>query len=343
MDPTEVRQMVKHSQCVVIIDSAPPIKASYPPYAVRREKALAPNYGEPRLVSLVTAEEEKIERSAQVYRQKQLEAAVARVASGDVSGDGAPVARIAGVSERAAVAADSVYQEVFQRMVDGLLPEPCPLELQSQFAKLVKAHFDSGQITTWEEVRDLDLKVMRSLGVAKRGLIDHEDVELVEPGQQESRPAVDSSTIVSSGPVVEAAEVESQRIPERVVGVPAIVSEAVVDAHRVTTGEPVVAVDGSKNGGQVVVPPPPKAADSNGDGKKPAPDQQVLFLLSNDVVEDGVMKAATVSITTRARSEGGKRLRATTVKSYRGGAGAGLPGEAMVNTRRPSGSQDALR
>src|SRR5258708_40262744 len=65
MDPTEVRQMVKHSQCVVIIAEAPPIKASYPPYAVRREKALAPDYGTPRLVSLVTAEEEKIERSAQ--------------------------------------------------------------------------------------------------------------------------------------------------------------------------------------------------------------------------------------------------------------------------------------
>lgn len=56
MDPTEVRQMVRHKQCVVVIDTSPPIKAAYPPYAVLRQRAIAVDYGEPKLVSLVDAE-----------------------------------------------------------------------------------------------------------------------------------------------------------------------------------------------------------------------------------------------------------------------------------------------
>src|SRR6185369_12739058 len=57
MDPAELRQMVKHQQCIVIIDSQPPIKASYPPLAVSRQRALAIDYGQPRLVSLMEGEE----------------------------------------------------------------------------------------------------------------------------------------------------------------------------------------------------------------------------------------------------------------------------------------------
>lgn len=56
MDPTELRQMTKHQQCVVVIDTSPPIKAGYPPYAVLKQRALAAEYGEPKLVSLVQAE-----------------------------------------------------------------------------------------------------------------------------------------------------------------------------------------------------------------------------------------------------------------------------------------------
>jgi type IV secretion system protein VirD4 len=57
MDPTELRQMVKHQQCVVIIDSQPPIKASYPPLAMSRQRAMAVDYGEPRLLTLLQGEE----------------------------------------------------------------------------------------------------------------------------------------------------------------------------------------------------------------------------------------------------------------------------------------------
>ena len=58
MDPTEVRQMVKHQQCVVVIDTSPPIKSGYPPYAVLKQRAIASEYGEPKLVSLEDAEAE---------------------------------------------------------------------------------------------------------------------------------------------------------------------------------------------------------------------------------------------------------------------------------------------
>src|SRR5688500_9948173 len=58
MDPTEVRQMVKHQQCVVVIDTSPPIKSGYPPYAVLKQRGIANDYGEPKLVSLEDAEAE---------------------------------------------------------------------------------------------------------------------------------------------------------------------------------------------------------------------------------------------------------------------------------------------
>jgi type IV secretory pathway TraG/TraD family ATPase VirD4 len=71
MDQTEVRQMVKHCQCVVVIDTSPPIKASYPPYAVLRQRAIAVDYGEPRLVSLIDAEEAFL-RKVQAKMQTEL-------------------------------------------------------------------------------------------------------------------------------------------------------------------------------------------------------------------------------------------------------------------------------
>ena len=74
MDQTEVRQMVKHSQCVVVIDTSPPIKASYPPYAVLRQRAIAVDYGEPRLVSLIDAEEAFL-RKVQAKMQTELRSA----------------------------------------------------------------------------------------------------------------------------------------------------------------------------------------------------------------------------------------------------------------------------
>src|SRR5205823_13510843 len=65
----------------------------------------------------------------------------------------------------AAVVEDGVYQAVFQRMVDGKLPEPGSLETQSPFAKLLKCYYDTGRITKWEDVRELDIRVMKRVGV----------------------------------------------------------------------------------------------------------------------------------------------------------------------------------
>jgi type IV secretory system conjugative DNA transfer VirD4/TraG family protein len=73
MDPTELRQMVKHQQCIVIIDSQPPIKASYPPLAVSRQRALAFDYGEPRLVSLIEGEEAYLAKLKQELDQQRVE------------------------------------------------------------------------------------------------------------------------------------------------------------------------------------------------------------------------------------------------------------------------------
>ena len=56
--------------------------ASYPPFAVQRVRALAPEYGSPRLVSLLQAEDEKLEKTAREFRQQELAATVARMNSG---------------------------------------------------------------------------------------------------------------------------------------------------------------------------------------------------------------------------------------------------------------------
>src|SRR5438105_2085091 len=176
MDPTELRQMVKHTQCVVVIDSAPPIKASYPPFAVQKARALAPEYGSPRLVSLLQAEEEKLRKTAREFRRQELAAAAARMNSGvideEVAIEGAGSIATAmldsAIGDRAVVVGDAVYQAVFQRMVDGKLPEPSSLETQSPFAKLLKCYYDTGRITKWEDVRELDIKVMKRVGVGNR-------------------------------------------------------------------------------------------------------------------------------------------------------------------------------
>ena len=94
MDPTEVRQMVKHQQCVVVIDTSPPIKAGYLPYAVLKQRAIAVEYGEPKLVTLLQAEEaylkvikKKLEAE---QRRKELEQAARDLEDGEVVA--APVA-----------------------------------------------------------------------------------------------------------------------------------------------------------------------------------------------------------------------------------------------------------
>ena len=87
MDPTEVRQMVKHQQCVVVIDTSPPIKAGYPPYAVLRQRAIAAEYGDPKLVSLLQAEEAFLKVLAQrmevELRKKELEEAAKELEAGE--------------------------------------------------------------------------------------------------------------------------------------------------------------------------------------------------------------------------------------------------------------------
>jgi|GEM_PF-596249 len=174
MDPTELRQMVKHSQCVVVIDTAPPIKASYPPFGMQKLRALAPEYGEPRLVSLLTAENEKLEAAALEFRRQEMDAAVARMRSGEILEEvGRPIMTAVHdpvTLNNLEVVDDRIYQAIFQRLTEGKLPEPCSLEAQSPFAKVLKSHFDTGQITKWEDVKELDVQVMKRVGVLNRAV-----------------------------------------------------------------------------------------------------------------------------------------------------------------------------
>jgi hypothetical protein len=106
MDPTEIRQMVKHRQCVVIIDTSPPIKAGYPPFAVQRIKAMPNNYGEPTLVSLASAEEAHLRQIAQRMLEEEVARAAAGLAAGDVDGTaGAAVVNPANTGAAAAAVA----------------------------------------------------------------------------------------------------------------------------------------------------------------------------------------------------------------------------------------------
>jgi hypothetical protein len=132
---------------------------------VQKVRALAPEYGSPRLVSLLQAEEEKLEKTAREFRQQELAAAVSRMNSGVIeeevamegAGSIATAMMNAAIDDSAAVVEDGVYQAVFQRMVDGKLPEPGSLETQSPFSKLLKCYYDTGRITKWEDVRELDI------------------------------------------------------------------------------------------------------------------------------------------------------------------------------------------
>ena len=175
MDPTELRQMVKHSQCVVVIDTSPPIKASYPDYAVRAERALPPSYPEPTLLSLVEAEEQKIEAAAVAYRKKRQAAVAARLDGKEDEADRLE-AELSGIdfSTREIAASDDIYQQIFERLSSGKPAEPVAPDVQSPFARLVNAHYETGQISKWEDIRDLDVRVMSRMGLIKQGVVSGE-------------------------------------------------------------------------------------------------------------------------------------------------------------------------
>ena len=52
MHAGEVRQIAAHKELLIVSDTAPPIKAAYPPLAVRSAKFQSLNYGKPRLLHL---------------------------------------------------------------------------------------------------------------------------------------------------------------------------------------------------------------------------------------------------------------------------------------------------
>jgi type IV secretory pathway TraG/TraD family ATPase VirD4 len=159
MDATELRQMVKHSQCVIINDTAPPIRAGYPVYAVRKERARAPEYGTPRLVSLLEAEHLVRLATAQGM-EADLTAIVAKgeAAAGFLSpnADTVPVAVTGELPE------DAVYKEMFDRLSTGLPAEDQPQ--QSALALLITRKFrEDGTIISWQDIKSFELSIRASL------------------------------------------------------------------------------------------------------------------------------------------------------------------------------------
>ena len=52
MHAGEVRQIGAHQELLIINDTAPPIKAAYPPIAVLKQKFISPSYGTPKVIYL---------------------------------------------------------------------------------------------------------------------------------------------------------------------------------------------------------------------------------------------------------------------------------------------------
>jgi hypothetical protein len=308
MDPTELRQMVKHTQCVVVIDSAPPIKASYPPFAVQKVRALAPEYSSPRLVSLLQAEEEKLDKTAREFRRQELTAAVARMNSGVVdkevaiagAGSVATAMMKSAICDRAVVVEDGVYQAVFQRMVDGKLPAPGSLETQSPFAKLLRCYYDTGRITKWEDVRELDIKVMKRVRVGNRA---------ASAGTAGGAVVQDTASPVSGVAVASPVSADGVGV------VQSVIENAVAICEQ---------------------------PGSNGDGDKEKSNQRSFVFFTDQGVQKELMKTASVVITNRARPHG-KRPEVKAAPSYKGGPAAKVSDEVILNSRRADAVQDALR
>lgn len=121
MDPAELRQMVKHKQCVVIIDSQPPIKASYPPLAMSPQRALAADYGEPQLVTLIQGEAAYLAKLKEELDKQQVTGVVADISMLPTIDGGLNYTGTQGVLPLATVN-DAVVSNVVGEVQDGKVP-----------------------------------------------------------------------------------------------------------------------------------------------------------------------------------------------------------------------------
>ena len=220
MDPTELRQMVKHSQCVVIIDTSPPIKAGYPEFAVRRERALATDFGAPRLVSLLEAEERVMIQRALSMREGELAGVLE---NGEIAVENDSSEQLAagvyrfGDNGSGKIAEDSVYQEMFERLKKGELPEDCETEKQTPLAHILKMSYDSDRIHSWEDVREFDIKTRYHVISSKESVpaiaIDEgSDTVVINNGKE--KVAVSSVAGLASAPKVTSPSVSTQPVVE---------------------------------------------------------------------------------------------------------------------------------
>jgi len=204
MDPAELRQMVKHQQCIVIIDSQPPIKASYPPLAVSRQRALAIDYGQPRLVSLMEGEEAYLATLKQeLDKQRVVEVDVTSTAMGipplvpQTIDGGMNYTGVQGVLPLAGVTEEAVVEGVVGEVVEEVNDTKAFGEHNSNQGTL----FHSDQ-AVGDSLVESATKVLVGPKEGKR------EIRTVSAGKKTAAPAVPEQTNVNGASVGSGATVQ---------------------------------------------------------------------------------------------------------------------------------------
>lgn len=104
-DASEFRTMPKHTQAILVTDTAPPIKFAYPKIALEKNEAVAPVFGKPQIVTFEEAERKSMERRRKAGKSPAADAAVeAGGSKNNGRREKASPARDASVAERGTVA-----------------------------------------------------------------------------------------------------------------------------------------------------------------------------------------------------------------------------------------------
>lgn len=70
-DPSEIRQMPKHQQALILTDTVPPIKCAFPQIAIEKDEAYPPCYGKPKILLFEDAEKQYLDQRAQSRGSKR--------------------------------------------------------------------------------------------------------------------------------------------------------------------------------------------------------------------------------------------------------------------------------
>ncbi|MBA3767754.1 MAG: type IV secretory system conjugative DNA transfer family protein, partial [Acidobacteria bacterium] len=80
IDPAELRQLLKHKQAITIVETMPPVRWTFPPSAKTGPRVIPREYGRPRIISFLDAEQRTSER--RLNAQALAQPGVSEVAAG---------------------------------------------------------------------------------------------------------------------------------------------------------------------------------------------------------------------------------------------------------------------